>query len=56
MVFSVDFCIRVNNTFCTIYAMLVHAMSFSECRAIAEEVKEELPANKKHHVHIFIED
>lgn len=56
MLYAVDFSIRVNESFSTIYTALIHAISVSECMGIAEEIKDTLPENKKQHVHIFIEE
>lgn len=55
MLFSVDFSIQINQSFCTIHTAFIHAESVSECMDVAEEIKEELPQNKQQHVHIFIE-
>ncbi|MGD6845260.1 hypothetical protein ACQCVH_22410 [Bacillus infantis] len=55
MLFSVDFDIRINESFCTVHTAFVPAESVSECMDIAEGMKETIPANKDHYVHIFIE-
>lgn len=55
MLYSVDFSIRINEMFHTIYTAFIHAMSVSECMSLAEDIKNNLPENKKYHVRIFIE-
>lgn len=55
MLFSVDFSIQINQNFCTVHTAFIHADSVSECMVEAEEIKETLSVNKKHKVHIFIE-
>lgn len=55
MLYAVDFDIKVNQRFCTVHTAFIHASSVSECMNKAEEIKESLPANKSHQVHIFIE-
>jgi hypothetical protein len=55
MIFPVDFAIKINDSFCTVHTALIYAQSVSECQDKAEEIRESLPQNKKHHVHIFIE-
>lgn len=56
MLYSVDFTIRVNETFSTILTAFIHAMSVSECMALAEDIKQDLRESKKHQIHIFIEE
>lgn len=57
MLFSVDFSIKVNGLFSTIYTALIHAISVSECMYKAERIKEEkLVEFKNQQVHIFIEE
>lgn len=55
MLFSVDFSIQVNEHFQTVHWAFIPAESVSECREVAQEIKDSLPESKDHHVHIFIE-
>lgn len=55
MLFTVDFSIKVNGLFSTIYTAFIDALTVSECKQKAEYIKEKLPENKHHHVHVFIE-
>jgi hypothetical protein len=55
MVYPVDFSIKINGNFQTIHKAFIFADSVSECRDKAEDMCNDLPQNKNHHVHIFIE-
>ncbi|NEX77397.1 hypothetical protein G4Z05_00585 [Bacillus thermocopriae] len=55
MLFEVDFALRINDNFLTIHKAFVLADSVSECQKKAEGIRNELPQNKLHQVHIFIE-
>jgi hypothetical protein len=55
MLFEVDFSVKINNCFQTIHKAFIDAESVSECQLQAEEVKEQLQANKNNPIHIFIE-
>jgi hypothetical protein len=55
MVYPVDFSIKINGSFCIIHTELIFATSVSECFDKAEAIRETIPQNKKHQVHIFIE-
>lgn len=55
MVYPVDFSIKVNGSFCTVHTVLIYANSVSECWNKAEGVRDMLPHNKSHQIHIFIE-
>ncbi|MFE4522160.1 hypothetical protein ACFRCQ_08375 [Cytobacillus firmus] len=55
MLFSVDFSIRVNESFQTVHWAFIPAESVTECREVAQEIKANLPESQKHQVHIFIE-
>jgi hypothetical protein len=55
MVYSVDFTIKVQDSFCTIHTELICATSVSECMDMAEKVKEHIHQKRKQKVHYFIE-
>jgi hypothetical protein len=56
MVFEVDFSLKINGNFFEIHKALIFASSVSECQDKAEIMRNELPENKNHHIHIFIEE
>lgn len=55
MLYEVDFSIKINGLFHSVYKGFVFANSVSECQEKAESILEELPQKDKHHIHIFIE-
>jgi hypothetical protein len=55
MLYQVDFSIKVNGSFFNVHQEFIFAQSVSECQDHAEKIREELPHNQQHHVHIFIE-
>jgi hypothetical protein len=55
MLYEVDFAIKLNGSFSTVHTEYIFAHSVSECQDRAEEILQDLPQNKNHHVHIFIE-
>ncbi|UOE54940.1 hypothetical protein [Cytobacillus oceanisediminis] len=55
MLFSVDFTIECNGGFSTVHTALIHAMSVTECKSVAEDILEELPELTDQKIHIFIE-
>jgi dynactin complex subunit len=54
MLFEVDYSIKINGNFQTIYKEFIFAASVSECQYKAEVIRDELHQNKQQHVHIFI--
>lgn len=56
MLFEVDFAIKINESFCTIYIAFLQAETVSECHSQATEIANTLPQSKNHEVHIFIEN
>lgn len=54
MLYEVDFAIKVNGSFSTIYTAFVQALSVSECQFKAEEIRDSLPQARNHNVQIFI--
>lgn len=55
MLYKVDFAIKIKGVFNTIQSAFIQAISVSECQDKAEEIRDTLPAYKKHHIYIFIE-
>ncbi|GAA0313606.1 hypothetical protein GCM10008967_00110 [Bacillus carboniphilus] len=56
MLFSVDFDIKINQSFSTVHTEIIPAISISECQDKAEQIREQLPLNQNNHIHIFIEE
>jgi hypothetical protein len=55
MVFEVNFAIKINGNFKSVHQAFVFAEGVSDCQEKSEGIREELPQNKKHQIHIFIE-
>jgi hypothetical protein len=55
MVYEVDFSIKVDNVFRTIYKAFIYADSVSECQHEAELIRDSLARHKNNKIHIFIE-
>lgn len=56
MLFHVDFALKINSDFQIVHKAFIFAESVSDCQDKAEVIRDQLPQNKHHHVHIFIEE
>ena len=54
MLFEVDFSIKIDGDFCTVHTELIPALSVSECRIVAERIKQDLKSNHGQEIYIFI--
>ena len=55
MLYLVDFSIKINGNFNSVHNELIFANSVSECKKIADIICNELSANCRNDIHIFIE-
>lgn len=53
MLFDVDFSVKSNGDFQTVHKALIFANSVTECKDLADEIKNNLKENKN--IYIFIE-
>lgn len=56
LLFEIDYALKINGNFYTVFKEFVFADSVSECWGKAEPIREELELKNKQQIHIFIGD
>jgi hypothetical protein len=56
LLFEIDYALKIQGSFYTVFKEFVFADSVSECRSKAETIREELELKNKQQIHIFIGD
>ncbi|MFD2442901.1 hypothetical protein ACFSO7_02775 [Bacillus sp. CGMCC 1.16607] len=54
MLFEVDFSIKIDGDFYTVHTELIPALSVSECKIMAENIKQDLRRIHVQEIYIFI--